>query len=402
MSSLTHRAARLGGVLIAAAAILGIDANRADAAAFVPSDDDEVVAVLPPGARSLRAINGAVAADFSAVLPIAMRLVEQGQQNSDPRAFGRAEALLKRFADRDDVALMLTLAAIDQFRHRFDHALAKLQRVIDREPDHLSAWWMRAGIAQTTGRFELAAQACERLRAIGSKWVGEVCAADLASLRGDRSGYMKLRHQLSGAHGLQPAVMGWLANVLAEMADRFGDTVEAEAWHRLALRNAPTVYVKTAYADFLLAEQRPADALRVLAPRAELAYRTVDATTTVDSLYGDSQLLRLAIAHAALGQREAAKRAADSMKERLAAARLRGDAPHLREEAMVALLLDVKPFDALALARENWREQREPIDARILAQAARASGDEVALNELRGEFGPRIGADRRLAKWFEL
>jgi hypothetical protein len=38
-----------------------------------------------------------------------------------------------------------------------------------------------------------------------------------------------------------------------------------------------------------------------------------------------------------------------------------------------------KPQQALATALRNWDVQREPADARILAQAARAAGDKAAL-----------------------
>jgi hypothetical protein len=49
---------------------------------------------------------------------------------------------------------------------------------------------------------------------------------------------------------------------------------------------------------------------------------------------------------------------------------------------MFALWVDKQPQRALELARENVRSQREPIDLLILAQAARATGQELAVREV--------------------
>ena len=51
---------------------------------------------------------------------------------------------------------------------------------------------------------------------------------------------------------------------------------------------------------------------------------------------------------------------------------------HLREEARFRLAIENDASAALALARENWKVQREPADLRILAAAARATGDASA------------------------
>jgi hypothetical protein len=67
-----------------------------------------------------------------------------------------------------------------------------------------------------------------------------------------------------------------------------------------------------------------------------------------------------------------------ALRDRFAAARLRGDAVHRREEARFALHLLAEPSIAVQLARENWKVQREPPDARILLEAALASGDGAA------------------------
>ena len=50
-----------------------------------------------------------------------------------------------------------------------------------------------------------------------------------------------------------------------------------------------------------------------------------------------------------------------------------------REEARFELEIQGNTSKALALARDNWKVQREPADLRILAEAARAADDAPAL-----------------------
>ncbi len=86
--------------------------------------------------------------------------------------------------------------------------------------------------------------------------------------------------------------------------------------------------------------------------------------------------LRLALAERSLPDRRS--EFADhrrTLADRFAAARLRGDTVHLREEARFRLDVENDIPAALALAKANWNVQREPADLRILAAAARASGD---------------------------
>ena len=58
--------------------------------------------------------------------------------------------------------------------------------------------------------------------------------------------------------------------------------------------------------------------------------------------------------------------------DRFAAAQARGELLHAREAALFALELG-DSVTALKLARQNWNDQREPADLRLLASAARAA-----------------------------
>ncbi|MGH9817709.1 MAG: hypothetical protein ACRD6I_16665, partial [Candidatus Acidiferrales bacterium] len=144
-------------------------------------------------------------------------------------------------------------------------------------------------------------------------------------------------------------------------------------------------YLLSAYADFLLDQGRYAEAARLL--RAE---------TRVDGL-----LLRLALAEHALGLDTAER--VTILKARFEAGRVRGPFLHPGEEARFTLVLLQEPRRAVQLARANWSLQREPRDARILLEAARAANDARAAGpvlKLLARAGTEDVALRRLAASF--
>lgn len=86
-----------------------------------------------------------------------------------------------------------------------------------------------------------------------------------------------------------------------------------------------------------------------------------------------------------------------ALKARFDAAQLRGDTVHRREEARFALQLLDRPDQALKLALENWAVQKEPADARILLEAARAAGRDAEGEQVREFVREHRLADQRLA-----
>jgi hypothetical protein len=91
----------------------------------------------------------------------------------------------------------------------------------------------------------------------------------------------------------------------------------------------------------------------------------------------DTLLLRLALAERDLGLPEAARHAR-ILGERFAAEAQRAERLHLAEEARYLLELRGDAEAALAAAAENWKSQREPRDALILLEAARAARNPAA------------------------
>jgi hypothetical protein len=96
-----------------------------------------------------------------------------------------------------------------------------------------------------------------------------------------------------------------------------------------------------------------------------------------DKTPSDGLLLRLVFAERNLHLPTAKQREA-TLAARYAAAQIRGDTVHQQEEARFELQVHGNSAKALELARENWKVQREPRDARIFLEAALAAKDAAA------------------------
>ena len=123
-------------------------------------------------------------------------------------------------------------------------------------------------------------------------------------------------------------------------------------------------YLLGSYADLLLDQRRPDEAAAL-----------VSGFKRIDGL-----LLRFAEAQPPAGRE--ARAAVEELQGRFDNARARGDRVHQREEARFHLRLLRQPAAALALAQANWRVQKEPADARLLLEAARAAHDSAAEAEV--------------------
>jgi tetratricopeptide (TPR) repeat protein len=263
--------------------------------------------------------------------------------------------------------LLLMRATLQQYLHEFDAAAATLQRLLARRSGatRSQAWLTLATVRRVQGRYADSDTACRQVAAAGAALHASACLAENAALRGDVARARAIFNGLLANGRNPPATQTWLATSLAELEQRAGHASAAEAAFRSALRLAPDAYTTLAYADFLIEQRRPAQALALLKNEAR----------------SDAVLLRLAIAGT---QARAASAEADvaEMRERIALANERPDAKvfHGREQAMFALAVDRDAARALVLARGNVERQREPLDLWVLVQAARASGQAGALD----------------------
>jgi predicted Zn-dependent protease len=195
---------------------------------------------------------------------------------------------------------------------------------------------------------------CARIARLAVPLVTIACDAAAASVSGEAASAYRALTSALAAPGADAGLAEWAHTLAGEIAQRRGDAAAAEAHFRAALALDPRdPYLLAAYADFLLDRNRPREVVPLLQ----------------DYTRNDNLLLRLALAEARLPEMHSSFDAhCSDLEGRYDAARRRGDTLHRREEARYALEIAGNSARALALARENWKVQRESADLRVLAQ----------------------------------
>lgn len=354
-------------------------ALAAAAAPLQPRSDDEVVERLAPR-RAVAA--PATRGDPAAALRDAAALLADAHAQGDPRPAGRALGRLQPWAGDAGAPppVVLMLANVEQYLHRFDDAERRLQALVAHDARQPQAWLTLATLQRLRGRYAASDAACRALQPLaGAQPAAAACLAENAALRGDVAAARATFDRLLTR--ADPSLRPWLLTSLGELEQRAGRPREAERALRAAIAADPADgYAAIALADLLLEQQRPADALRALdgQPRS------------------DAVLLRRLQAAA-----PDAGAVADELRQRFAQAALRGGSGdalaaaaqatgHAREAALYAWQVERDPAAALRLARLNLAQQREPFDLLLFARLARAANDEPARQEaarLKQEMG---------------
>ena len=363
----------LTGFLFAATLILAGHARVTLAAPFVPQADDQVLENLPlrpndPVAREMRQLREQLRADprnVTIATALASRYYGLVGEEGDPRYLGYAQAALAPWWDMPEppVEVQVLRAGLAQFRHDFDGALNDLGSVLRRDPDHAQARALRATIHIVQARYQEAKADCLRLRGITSELIAVGCSAMVDGLTGKLdSAHDKLAETLAAHPEATAAEKLWVLIRLAEMAQRQDRALAAESYFRQAIGLGITdTFLLAAYADFLLDHKRYGEVVAMLKDRTP----------------SDGLLLRLVLAETRLDL-PVAKTHAATLAARYEAAQLRGDTVHQQEEARFRLQIYHDDKNALVLARENWKVQKEPRDARILLEAALAAKSPAA------------------------
>jgi len=355
--------------------LLAIVASPAwSAEPYVPESPDTLLASVPPAEepeiKALQHLRERLDEDpdnLDLAATYARRAIEMARATADPRYIGYAQAALSPWWNTENppTRVRLLRATVAQRRHRFDRALADLDALLKVQPMHAQARLTRATIHTVQARYEHALRDCAALTGHAARLVVAACAATPASLSGRAEEALSALDSAFDAHrGGSRDTRAWALTSRAEIAARLGKHERADTDFRRALELADgrDIYLLAAYADFLLQRERPKAVVSLLEGRTE-------ATTT---------LVRLAIAERRLGEtgddgmQARFQRHVETLAARFAAAERRGTRVHRREQAMFELHLRDRPSTALWLARANWRQQKEPADARILLAAALA------------------------------
>ncbi|MDB5880867.1 MAG: hypothetical protein JWP43_745 [Ramlibacter sp.] len=358
-----------GGMARQAAAVLLLCASAvATAAPYTPRNDSEVVERLPASASdpsirrvdSLRKQLAARPADVALRLEIARRYFEMAMAQGDPRYVGYASAAIVPLAQSAaaNAEYWSVRGMIEQYSHDFTGALrslAKAQELDPKAPEPI-AW--QAAIYMVQARYPQALSECTRLVPLAHPLFAQGCTAYVEASTGHLAdAYRTLQKELADAGAVAPELVLWIRTRLAEMAIRLQRTDEAQAHFNEALKQGVTdQFLLGAYSDFLLLQQRPAEVMKLLA----------------DWERSDILLLRLALAGKAAKDPRAAGWA-DQLRDRFAAAGLRGDRLHEQEAARFELDVEGHPDKALQLASQNYQAQKEARDAEILLRSALAA-----------------------------
>jgi len=358
---------------VVAAAVTLAGAFSACAAPYLPADDAQVLERLPTAGnqnlRELRRLHADLARnpeDLALAIRVATQDIEAARAESDPRYNGYAEAALSPWIALPSPpnAVLLLRATLRQTTHDFHGALEDLNRVISTDPRNLQARLTRAIILQVVGEYPDALKNCFSLALFADNLVATTCIASVNGLNGHAQASREALQDALDRAGADesPQLRLWALTILAEIDARAGDGVAAEGHFRQALAlGLRDGYLLSAYADFLLDAGRPQEVLVLLANESRI----------------DALLLRLALAEQMLGTRALSQHIFE-LSERFHMSRLRSDTSHQREAARFTLHLLKRAPEALQLAEQNWSAQHEPWDARILLEAALASGASIA------------------------
>ena len=348
-----------------------IGALSAAAAPFVPTDDNLILeSGLPttdPRVRQMRALTGALKQhpdNLAVAMRLASRQLAMGVAEADPRFIGYARGTLAPWWTQENAAppLRILRARILQAQHDFAPAAADLRAVLVDEPGAAQALLVLASIDEVTGDLAEAKEACARFAALRPGLAASACTASIGSLTGEsEKSYAALREAIERDPTADASQRIWALTILGEVAIRRGDPAAEQHLQQALALDSRDVYAVTVYADYLLDNGRPDEALRLLR-----------GFERVDALY-----LRLALAAQAAGD-AGFPRYRDEVAARFAAARRQGDMLHLRDASRFALELEHDSARALDFARQNWAVHKTPYDARALLAAAIASGELAA------------------------
>ena len=336
---------------------------------YIPNNPNQVLEILPANNNAFQAEFKNLTAQLSAnpkdialAVKLAKLYIERSREEGDPRYLGYAEAVLTPWwkLSKPPVDMLVLRATLLQSTHQFDKSLADIDTVLKLDSANGQAWITRATILQVQGKYAAALKSCEQLTLIAPPLITLTCTSNIQNLSGKAA---QSYHQLKTAYAqnleANPSIKSWILTLLAEMATRLGDDSAAEQYFKKAMKIAePDGYLLGAYTDFLLDKKRPQEVITLLKTKTRidpLLLRYAEALKAINSAQADVQI--------------------SALKQRFAAATLRGDTVHQREQARFELRLMNNPKRALELAKLNWQIQKEPADARIYLEAAIAMHD---------------------------
>ena len=340
---------------------------------FKPSTDDEVLVVLPAALMANRSEMAALKkqlisepANEQLAANIALRYVQIGNSEGDPRYYGYARAAVERWweATSPSATIRSVRAKLKEKDHLYKEALEDLKQIVEIQPRDAQAWIEIANLYRVLGEYDLALEVGDRLEQFAGEVPTALCRAPIWALTGRaKDADELLTNILPAARKDFPSTVHWIMTVRAEIASAMGHADVVEQHYRDGLADEPgNLQLIRRFADFLIDHDRADEALSL----------------TAESTADNGVLLAAAIAAKRVGDQEKLAGFQDQLESRFEEIRLRGGQPHGRFEARYLLELNGDAPAALKVALLNWERQKEIQDTRIVLESAIAAGDRDA------------------------
>lgn len=348
---------------------------------YRPTDDAEVLALVERGAdNALQALRALDPSDPQAAAAFARSALEQAERLQNPQRAHYALSALAPHARSPDRSLRVLRATALQRVHRFDEAMTELDDLIEAGDPPAQAYFLRAILLSLRAEYDAAVRDCGMMLGRADPLAVAACAAIPRTRSGGGAAAYEALSQMLSAPGTPPTeLLDYALGVRAEIAWRL-DRPDALDLLRTAARNGKPVH-RLNHADALLATGD-----------AEAAH------AAVLDMPGDGAALRRARALVAFApQSTELAELRRSLEAGIAARALRADDSHAREDAYYFLHVMDDAAKALPKAVSNWRQQKEPLDAELLLDAAIRTGQPEAAAPVVRWFTENRVADARLA-----
>lgn len=310
---------------------------------------------------------------------LATAYIRLAREESDPDYYRKASELIQPWAKKPAIPgvrekaipddLRLIRATLAQHNHDYRDASADLLHIVRKQPQHVQAWLTLSTIQLVQGDYPQAEVSCSVLGKITSHWLASLCYSQLYSFTGSAERAFDLQKTLLAQSDPQQAELQlWVTGLLAETALRLGRMQTAEEYFKagLAIKNNDTYLLRT-YSEFLLAQNRSAEVITLLKKFQD----------------NDQLLLRLAMAVKASGDEAWLSQLVSKLTTSFETAIAIHGHAHDRDAALFLLEFKDDHQQALKLAMLNWQIQKEPDDALLLLQAAKAANQPEVIQQVR-------------------
>ena len=329
---------------------------------YVPTSDDEILVKLPVNfsklAATLTSSQPTRSLSEYETANLIQEYLEIASIDGDERYLGYARTLTAKYEMESiqTVELRLAVASLLQREHKFEQALAHLDKVLLVFPDHSEAHLMSAYINIAQGKYRQALLHCEQTRKTFGPVLALNCSAMVNALLGaaDES-YQQLNtlfnHIVLGGIEKRESLIS-----LAEISNIRGDYQSAQTFLVEALEDAPgNPFLMTRLADTYLENGKYGSCIELLG-----------------GTDNPSLMLRLAIAQKNL-RGEVDTKLLNFLSEYFKVQRYRNPEFASRDYAEYLLTIDDNPMAALSAALANWQTQREPADTALVLRASIAA-----------------------------